>query len=59
MERWEAYALGVLGILLVVASLTLQVIAVATGAPWSALPLALGVIIGALLYRAGYRVLSR
>jgi hypothetical protein len=59
VERWESYALGVLGILFVVVSLSLQVIAFAMGSPWSAVPLTLGIVIGALLYRAGYRLLSR
>ena len=59
MEHWESYALGLSGILFVVVSLSLQVIAFAMGSPWWAVSLTIGIVIGALLYRAGYRLLSR
>jgi hypothetical protein len=59
VERWESYALGLLGILLVVTSLALQMVTLTVGNPWLALPLTLGVVSGAFMYRAGFVLISR
>jgi hypothetical protein len=59
VERWESYVLGAFGILLMVGSLALQIAALATGRVSWALLLTLGVVAGAVLYRAGFRLLSQ
>lgn len=59
MDRLEAYILGTVGLLLALGSLVGQVLALAAGQMRSAILLTVGVVLGALLYRAGYRLLSR
>lgn len=59
MDRLEAYILGTVGLLLALGSLLGQVLALAVGQMRSAILLTVGVVLGALLYRAGYRLLSR
>jgi hypothetical protein len=58
VERWESYVLGVLGILLVAGSVVSQIVAIAEGHAWSALPFSLSVAIGVVLYASGFRLLS-
>lgn len=59
VEHWEAYALGAIGISLVVGSLTGQIAAVMEGDVSRALALAFGLVGGVAVYRCGYRQLSR
>lgn len=59
MERWEAYALGALGLTLALVSIVMQVAWLTVGKPWPALGLTLGIAGGALLYRTGYRGINR
>jgi hypothetical protein len=59
VEHWESYVLGAFGILLAIASLVFQIVALALGRPWSALLYTIGVVAGAFLYRTGYRQLSQ
>ncbi|HEX6332535.1 MAG TPA: hypothetical protein VF129_14795 [Actinomycetota bacterium] len=59
MDRLEAYILGTVGLLLALGSLLGQVLALAVGQMRSAILLTVGVVLGALPYRAGYRLLSR
>jgi len=58
VEHWESYVLGAFGILLTIGALVLQVAALAWGRTWWALLLTLGVVSGAVLYRAGFRLMS-
>lgn len=59
VEHWESYVLGAFGILLMVGLVVLQTVALVNGHTWSVLPFSLGVLIGAVLYGAGFRLLSR
>ena len=59
MDRLEAFILGTVGLLLALGSLVGQVLALAVGQLQSAMLLTVGVVLGAVLYRAGYRLLSR
>jgi hypothetical protein len=59
MEHWESYVLGAFGILVVVASIAGQIAALAAGDGILVSAFTAGVVGGALLYRAGYRLLGR
>lgn len=59
MRYWEAYVLGTLGLILVVAAIATQVVALVNDRPWTAALYSVGVIAGALMYRWGYRILAR
>lgn len=59
MDEIEGYVLGAVGILILGASLSLQVVALANSRPWMALLFTVGVIAGGFLYRAGFRLASR
>lgn len=59
MERWEGYLLGALGLTLAVASVALQIASLVADRTGIALASSLGLLCGALLYRTGYRGITR
>lgn len=59
MKHWESYVLGAIGITIAVPSLAAQIIVIADDRPWTAALYSIGVVVGALLYRAGYQLRRR